>query len=260
MDKTVVKAFQVLEALSGSGRPRGITEMAGELGMTKANVHRLVRTLKELGYVSQVTDTSRYEPSLKLWQLGASVVDRLDLTVVAAPVVRQLRDETHESVQLAVRDGDTIVYVDKADSDRPVRATTQIGSRVPINCVSTGKAFLASCDQAYAALAFPLKRSTAATVVTRAAVDAQLKEFRKLGYAINRGEWRDGIWGVASAIRGSDGAVVGAIGIWGPEDRFQGSALKDCGSAVIRAAGEISTRMGCRASLRATEQSKGTRH
>ncbi|MBK8324222.1 MAG: IclR family transcriptional regulator, partial [Betaproteobacteria bacterium] len=232
----------------------------GELGMTKANVHRLVRTLKDLGYVSQVSDTSRYEPSLKLFQLGARVVDRLDLTVVAAPVVRQLRDESHESVQLAVRDGDAIVYVDKADCDRPVRATTQIGSRVPINCVSTGKAILAASEPAYAALSFPLRRSTPSTVVARAAVDAQLKEFRKLGYAINRGEWREGIWGVASAIRGNDGSVVGAVGIWGPEDRFKGAALHKCGSAVMRAALEISTRMGSRAPAGATAKLKGTGH
>ena len=259
MDKTVVKAFQVLEALSNSDKPRGVTELAAEVAMTKANVHRLVRTLTELGYVRQPEDTSRYEPSLKLWGLGANVVQKLDLTVVAAPIVRALRNECRESVQLAVRDGDAIVYVDKADSQRPVRATTRIGSRVPMHCISTGKAILAASESAFAALTFPLKRSTPHTRTTRPQLEKQLAEVRRVGYAVNRGEWREGIWGIAAPIRGADWEVTGAIGIWGPEDRFQGGALKNLAAAVVGAANNISAHMGNRMHVAKTGTGIGKR-
>lgn len=244
MDKTVAKAFKILEALAESSRPRGVTELASDLSMTKANVHRLMRTLSELGYVRQPPESNRYEPSMKLWSLGSAVVGRNELTTVALPVVRSLRDATSESVQLAVRDGDCIVYVDKADSVLPVRATTTIGSRVPIHCVSTGKAILAFSPPALAVLRFPLKRSTPATLSTRAQLLAHLEQARAAGYAVNRGEWREAVSGVAAPVRDALGDVVGAIGVWGPNERFDAARLRKLGRAVMEAAANISHRLG----------------
>lgn len=249
MDTTVFKALRVLEALAAKGQPRGVTELAEELGLTKANGHRLLRTLVAAGYVMQDTTTKRYRLTLKMWELGITALDRLDLTEAIRPDLRALADTADESVQLAVMDADSIVYVDKADSRHALRATTQVGSRVPAYCVSTGKALLAFAENSIDGMVFPLTAFTPATITTRDRLVLELASVRRLGYAVNRGEWREGIWGVAAPIYDSTARPVAAIGIWGPELRFRGAAVRRLGKQVMQAAEAISTRLGHRANL-----------
>src|SRR5258706_7589773 len=143
MEQTVQKALNLLEALVRSGQPRRLTELSRELGLTKPNVYRLLSTLSILGYVKKDPATSLYSPTLKLWEMGSLLVRDVDLVTIAAPRIRRLCDETGESVQLAVFDSGFMVYVDKVDSQQPLKAMTQIGSRGPATVTSTGKAMLA---------------------------------------------------------------------------------------------------------------------
>ncbi len=195
MDTTVLKALAVLESLARSREERGVTELAAALGLTKANCHRLLRTLTSAGYVVQDDETKRYRLSLRMWEMGVGALDRLELTETMHPHLRALADAADESVQLAVMDGASIVYVDKADSRHALRATTQVGSRVPAYCVSTGKALLAFTDHGLDRLAFPLRAFTPATITARTRMERELEAIRRMGYAVNRGEWREGkIW------------------------------------------------------------------
>ncbi|MBP6819521.1 IclR family transcriptional regulator [Ferrovibrio sp. MS7] len=244
MDKTVVKALTLLEELSISEQPRGVTELAVSLNLTKANVHRLLRTLMDQGYVVQEGERGGYVLSMKLWELGSRSLRRLSLTEVARPVVRQLCIDANESVQLAVPEGLMMVYVDKADSPHPLRAITQIGSRVPMHCVSCGKAMLAFSEPLSAQLQYPLQRHSSATIITKAAMARELADIRDKGFAVNRGEWREGIWGIAAPIRDASGAVMASIDVWGPRERFDGAATAVLGAHVKRAAEEISNKLG----------------
>ena len=143
----VVVSPSGLEARVRSGQPRRITELARQLGLTKPNVYRLLSTLTVLGYVKKDPDTSLYSPTLKLWEMGSLLVRDVDLVALAAPRIRRLCEETHESVQLAVFDAGFVVYVDKVDSSQPLKAMTTIGSRVPATVTSTGKAFSRGCPR-----------------------------------------------------------------------------------------------------------------
>ncbi|MBN9472459.1 MAG: hypothetical protein ABS43_05970 [Bordetella sp. SCN 67-23] len=244
MDKTVVKALSILETLSNSDRPRGVTELAAEVDMTKANVHRLLRTLLALGYVSQ-NEASAYQLSLKMWELGSRRVAGLDLIDVAKPVVRQLCAQVNESVQLLVPEKLSVVCVDKAESAQPLRATTVVGSRVPIHAVSGGKAVLAFSPEVATALAYPLEAYTSSTITSQAAMEDEMAYARKHGYAINRGEWRPGIWGIAAPIYNAQSKVTGAICVWGAETRMSGEATARLGACVAAAAARISGDLGC---------------
>lgn len=244
MDKTVVKALGILETLAESDRPRGVTELSLELGMTKANVHRLVKTLQQLGYVRQQEQGSRYLTTLKLWELGSSITRRLVPTDVARPVIRALCVRADESVQLGVIDGSMVVYVDKADSTHPLRATTQIGSRVPAHSVSCGKAILAFSERHRARLEYPLARHTSSTLTTQSDLETDLERARSDGFAVNRGEWREDIWGIAAPIRDASGEVVASIGVWGSEQRLQGDATARLGALVVDAAIQVSAGLG----------------
>lgn len=245
MEKTLLKGIQVLEALSSSSAPRGVSELAAELGITKANAHRLLRTLVEAEYVVQDEASGRYALSLRMWEKGVAALSGLELGDVVRPRLRELCEESDESVQLAVLQGTDIVYIDKADSRHPLRATTTVGSRIPAYSVSTGKALLAF-NAGGARLRFPLKRFTPSTIVTREQLDKELAQIVRDGYAINRGEWRDGIWGIAAPIRDVHGTVVAAVDVWGPELRFRGAATPRLARQVVACAAVISRALGYR--------------
>ena len=245
MEQTVQKALNLLEALVRSGQPRRLTELARELGLTKPNVYRLLSTLSILGYVKKDPATSLYSPTLKLWEMGSLLVRDVDLVAIAAPRIRRLCEETHESVQLAVFDSGFAVYVDKVDSQQPLKAMTNIGSRVPATVTSTGKALLAwlpaaALDQAMA----HVKRYTPLTLMKRRDLEVDLEETRTRGYAINKGEFREGVAGIAAPIRDRSGSVVASLAVWGSDRNILGAQRENLARLAVAAARDISRDLG----------------
>lgn len=245
MEQTVQKALNLLEALVRSGQPRRLTELARQLGLTKPNVYRLLSTLSVLGYVKKDPQTSLYSPTLKLWEMGSLLVRDVDLVSVAGPRLRRLCEETHESVQLAVFDAGFAVYVDKVDSQQPLKAITSIGSRVPATVTSTGKAMLAWMPSEALDVAFQqVKRYTPLTLTRRKDIEADLEETRARGYSVNKGEFRAGVCGIGVPVRDRSGTVVAAIGVWGGEKNILGTRREDLAHMAVIAARDISRDLG----------------
>ena len=245
MEQTVQKAMNLLEALVRSNQPRRLTELSRELGLTKPNVYRLLSTLSILGYVKKDPATTLYSPTLKLWEMGSMLVRDVDLQTVAGPRIRRLCEESRESVQLAVFDNGYVVYVDKVDSPQPLKAITSIGSRVPATVVSTGKALLAWMAPHALDSAFEhVKRYTPLTMTRRKDIEGDLEETRERGYAVNRGEFRVGVCGVAAPVRDRSGIVVASIAVWGSEKNILGNRLDELAAMTVLAARDISREMG----------------
>ena len=245
MEQTVQKALNLLEALVRSNQPRRLTELSRQLGLTKPNVYRLLSTLTILGYVKKDPNTSLYSPTLKLWEMGSMLVRDIDLQSAACPRLRRLCDDTRESVQLAVFDAGYVVYVDKVDSSQPLKAITSIGSRVPATVVSTGKAMLAwLADESLDAALAQVKRYTPLTMTRREDIEHDLEETRSRGYAVNRGEFRLGVCGIAAPVRDRSGGVVAAIGVWGAEKSILGTRREELAHMTVAAARDISREMG----------------
>src|SRR3546814_2537753 len=101
MEKTVVKAFSLIEALARGAPSRGISELGRELGLTKSNVHRLLDTLQSLGHVTR-SDNGTYALSFELWRIGMSVISRLDIKGIALPYLQKLAHETGVTARLTV--------------------------------------------------------------------------------------------------------------------------------------------------------------
>jgi DNA-binding IclR family transcriptional regulator len=245
MEKTLVKGLQLIEVLARSDGPRGVTQLAGELSLTKSNVHRLLKTLQSQGYLSYIDSTSHYDLSLKLWELGSLVLSRLDIKKVAFPHLETLADRTRETVHLSIRDEREVVYIDKIDSPEPVRAYSRLGGRAPVYCVATGKALLAFAPEAVIqSVIDTLVPFTPRTVTTGPALRAELEMIRVSEYAVNRGEWRATVGGAAAPVRDSSGAVVAAVGISGPLERFKPTRVRELMSAVLATASAISAGLG----------------
>jgi DNA-binding IclR family transcriptional regulator len=245
MDTTLLKGLTVLEALAASREPRGVTELANELGMLKSNVHRLLQTLAHRGYVRKDAASGRYECTLKVWELGALLAERLDVRRAARPHVAALAERTSETVHLSVLDGADVLYVDKAESPQPVRAYSRVGGRAPAYCVATGKALLAhSPDEIVTELSAGLVRHTPRTITDPDVLRKELRRVREVGYAVNRGEWRETVGGLAAPIFDVNRAAIAAIGLSGPTDRLNANRMREWAPLVMAAASAISRELG----------------
>jgi IclR family KDG regulon transcriptional repressor len=245
MNNTLLKGLAVLELLSRSPRPLALTQIGKELGMGKSNVHRLMQALVETRFVLRDEESGAYTPSIKLWELGSAVLGKLDLRRHAERQMESLMELTGESVHLSVLDGIEVVYVHKVDSERAVRAYTQIGGRVPAYCVATGKAQLAFAgEHVLESACGALKSHTDSTVTDAGEFLKEMQKVCQRGYAINRAEWRAGVWGIAAPIMDMRGFVIAAVGISGPASGFRKSVLSAWADLVMTTAADISDALG----------------
>lgn len=245
MNNTLVKGLQLLEVLARSDKLLGVSELAGRLGMGKSNVHRLLQALVELRYAVRDEATSTYSASLKVWELGTALSARLSVRHVATSAMESLLASTRETVHLSVLDGDEVVYIHKLDSPEPVRSYSEVGGRAPAHCVATGKAILAWQPEArLEELAERLVAYTPKTIVEPQDFLKELERTRALHYAVNRGEWRETVWGIASPIRDRSGNVVAAIGISGPAGRIKPAQIKGLAAEVLKAAQAVMAQLG----------------
>jgi len=245
MDSTSIKALRALEWMCLRDSPTGVTEMAITLGMGKSNAHRVLSTLATMGYVRALED-GRYTPTLKTWELGCALIERLDFKILARPVMEQLSEDTMETVHLSILDRLDVVYVDKVESNQPVRAYSRIGGRAPAYAVATGKVLLAYQKGLAESLPDKLPKHSEMTIADRGELLDELEDIRQRGYAINRGEWRESVCGVASPIRNDRGEVIAAIGISGPASRLALPKLELLGPKVIESAEKVSAELGYR--------------
>jgi IclR family transcriptional regulator, KDG regulon repressor len=246
MDKTLLKGLSVLEALMSSpGRPRTIDELARQVNLTRSNVHRTLQTLSHAGYVRKDEASGRYQATMKMFAMGARQLAAFDVRNLALPVMRKLAQESGETVHLSVLEGITVVYIDKIDSPQPVRSYTEIGGRAPAYAVATGKALLAYQPEGYIeGYAGELVRHTASTITGVAELEVELERVRRLGYALNRGEWRESVGGLAVGIFDGLGQAVAALGISGPMERLAKGRFASLAPVVRDCAGEISRALG----------------
>jgi len=246
MDRTLIKGLTLLEVLARGNGPRGVTELAEQLRLGKSNVHRTLKTLAAAGFVHQMPGSSDYDCTFKMLELGCKISSRLDLATLADLHMAELLRQTGETVHLSVLDAGDVAYLHKLDSPQPVRAYSAIGGRAPAYCVATGKALLAYTDDLYARYPSGLVRHTPRTITDLAKLAKELKAVRAHGYAVNRGEWRQTVHGIAAPIYDATCKPVAAVGISGPANRLPDRLTKTLAGSVVSAAEAISTRLGYR--------------
>lgn len=247
MDTTLLKGLRVLEWMARAERPCGATELAKALDLTKSNAHRILKTLQTAGFVRHHGENGRYAMTFKLWELGQLAVTRLDLKLESRNAMSWLAAQSRETVHLSILDGQEVVYLDKIESQEPVRAYTTVGGRAPCYAVATGKALLAwQPPEVRDKVMQHLERFTASTLADAALLGPELARIREQGFAVNLGEWRESVGGVAAPIRDAEGEVVAAIGISGPRIRITAERVAPLAALVIEAAASISGRLGYR--------------
>ncbi len=231
--QSISRAFEVLEALAEHG-PMGLSRLSVRTGLPLTTVHRLVGTLTSLGYV-RLGEAKEYSLAPRLIHLGeraSRMVSRW-----AIPHLTSLVDELGETANLAMLDGDRIVYVAQVPSRHSMRMFTEVGRRVHPHCTAVGKALLARLpenDVLALVARTGLPAHTEHTITTPEGLGAALIGVRAHGYAVDDGEQELGVRCVAVAL--DDPQLPLALSVSGPAPRMTEDLEARAVPALTRAA------------------------
>lgn len=234
--------MKVLEFVGLSGE-RELADIAAYTGMPKSTLLRLIGTLIDAGFLER-TAHGRYRVTLKLWQLGCGAVNYERVRDTVIPKLRELTMQTSETAHYAVYDAGQSVYVEKIDGSHPIRSYTKVGGSSPAYATATGKALLAWQDeQEIAWVGESAQQFTSKTHIGKQELLKHMADIRRTGFAVNRGEWREAVWGVAAPVFGRSGSVEAAVGVSGPDNRLADN-IDEIVKAVCSVAHELSATNG----------------
>jgi len=239
----------------------GVTEIARQLGLSKAVVHRILQSLAARSFVTADPVTREYRLGPAAVALGTRVLRDLDLRRAARPVLRQLRDATGETTTLSEATNLSRVYLDQFESPQEIKMTVELGRRHPLHAGASGRAILAFLppDMIEQVIGSGLPTLTSVTIQSAARLRRELALVRERGYATSRGERQQGAGSVAAPVFGMEGEVAGAISVCGPVSRFDAAAVERYAPLVTAAAREVSRALGWAGDGPAVLAAAGTR-
>lgn len=236
--QSLERAFDLLERMADAGGEVGLSELSGSSGLPLPTIHRLMRTLVACGYVRQQPNR-RYALGPRLIRLGESSA-RL-MGTWARPHLARLVEETGETANMALMDGDEVVYVAQVPSRHSMRMFTEVGRRVLPHSTGVGKVLLADTpgEEVRALLGRTgMPAATEKTLTTAEGFLAALEQVRDAGYAIDDNEQEIGVRCVAVTV--PDSPTAAAISISGPAGRLTEAATDKFVPLLHEVAAELS--------------------
>lgn len=212
--RTFARGLQVIESLGRSKQGLNIAGVAEDTGLSRSVVKRYLLTLADLGYTS--AEGRGYTLTPKALNLGLSYFYSLPFWRQAQLELEELSQSVQQSCAMSILDGNEIVYVVRIPTYKILRSSPTLGSRLPANVVSMGRALLAESEpevlEGFLATA-PLKRLTNKTVTDRDALRIEIERTREKGYAWVDGELDEAICGLAIAVKDLEGKALAAVNI-----------------------------------------------
>ncbi len=244
---SVQRALDILDVFNARNPELGTTEIAGAIHLPKSTVAGLIYTLEVNGYLEQNPENRKYRLGYKLAERAGLFLNQYDLRRVAAPHLLALRDACNESVNLALRRGSDMVYIERMHGTNTLGFRSEIGKRERVHSTALGKAYLAFLPQPEI-LDFVAHHDfeplTQNTITDAELFLADLACVRERGYAIDDQENELGGRCVAAPLLNFDGRPVAAISISVPLQRMPDTRVAELGELVRRTAAKISRRLG----------------
>lgn len=236
--------FAVLRCFTSDEPLQGVTEIAGQVGLHKSSVSRLLATLEDEGVVERDEESRKFRLGVGLIGVAGPLLANLDVRRVALPVLRDLSQESGETAALVVWSGTEAVTVEQVPSPHQVKHTNPLGT--PYRSVQNAsvRALLAHLPPAQA---LHLCRERVVAVprsFDEAAFGADLADIREVGYAVNYGLTSPDEVGIAAAVIDHRGEVAGAVILAAPLYRVPAQDVPRLARHVVRSATDIGARLG----------------
>ncbi|CAI6079854.1 HTH-type transcriptional regulator KipR [Cohnella sp. JJ-181] len=244
-NKTVIKSMDLLNLFLHHTK-LSMNDIIRLSGVPKSSAHRMIGSLVDMGFLTKDQD-GLYSLGLLFLQFGNLVSERLDIRHVAAADMLRLRDSIGEAVHLAVRDGDFSMYIEKLDTDHPVRLFTKIGRKAPLYAGASSRtllAFMPEPERERYLSDVVLEKIGDGTIVSETELREALDVSRKAGYSFSRSELENYTAELSAPIFDHAGRMAAGLSIAGPEVRFGEDRLPELIRTVKQAAYDISLKLG----------------
>jgi IclR family transcriptional regulator, KDG regulon repressor len=239
----VDRAARILRLLREKARSMTIAEVAEATGWHKSSVHKLLVTLNHHGFLDRNEETKQYSLGITLIEYGQFVLKKLDVAAAVKTLLKELAEYSGETVNYCIRRGMQMVVADSIESRIELRVVPPIGTMNLITEKSSGKAALAFLPENEAnaiirAAEFPA--FTKNSITNRDGFSKELAEIRKLGYATDFEEFREGVSAISAPVFNSMGEVVGTLSLVAPASRFTKDKVSHLGKKCAETAAKLS--------------------
>ncbi len=244
--QVIERQFALLDALAAHQDPVTLKQLSETTGLHPSTAHRILNDLT-IGRFVDRPEAGSYRLGMRLLELGNLVKARLDVRAAALGPMRELHKLTHQAVNLSVRQGDEIVYIERAYSERSgMQVVRAVGGRAPLHLTSVGKLFLAHDDaqrvRAYATRT-GLSGQTRNSITDLPRLERELAQVRQAALARDDEELELGVRCMAAGVFDDQGKLVAGLSISAPADRLEESWTE----RVSATASNISMLLGHRA-------------
>jgi len=249
MNNSARRVLEILELFSETDTPMTISDITSITGYPKTSVFDIVNILADRGFIRRDNERAKtYVMGVKAYQVGMSYLQHTNLYGLAHPLLAELRDRLGETCYLAVEEKGVIIYLDKLESDAPIRASCNIGSKNLLHLTGLGKAILAAWpdEKVRQTCPDPLEVHTPNTISDLNTLLQVLKETRERGYALDIGEDNPYIRCVAAPVYDAASQPCAAISISMLSDRFTEEMEKKAAAQITEAALYLSRQLGYR--------------
>jgi len=243
MVQSIDRAMLIIDILNSDESKSNwqITELAEKTSLSLGTLHRLLNSLIQHELVVQIPETKHYKLGYKWMELGLRQLDKMDFRLVARPVMERLAHHLEESIYLNIESGIDGIVIDKIDSPLKIRIAENLGIRIPLHIGAPNKTILAYMKEYEIQQVLDQLNLSPNSIST---LKQQLVEIRKKGYAISQSEKTEDTAAIAAPITGYNNKVLAALSVNVPGFRFTQERVPFLIDEVMKAAEEISKRIG----------------
>lgn len=239
---TNLRTLRILEILGNSDRPMTPTEINQDLGLPKQTVHRLCTTLENEGFIIRETRGKRLQPSPRLKSLASGILYNWRNQIALRQVLLDVSAKIGETVNLAVPEENGMLYLDRVETDWPLRIQLPIGSNVPFHATASGKTFLASLSSSLRKSfveGMGLEPITGNTFCDRHSFMQELTKVAKQGYAVDNEEFMPGMIAIAVPVKDERSRFCASLAFHAPTQRMNIQSALSCKDYLLQGAEKL---------------------
>jgi len=220
---TNLRLLLVIEQVAKAGVPVTPTEINSGIGLPKPTIHRLFKTLEEEGFLQHDLDGRTYSPGPRLRTMAGTILSSLRIRTARQAILRWLSREIGETCNIALPDRDAMKYIERVETEWPLRIQLPIGTRVPFYCTAGGKMYLSSLKKNHLKKyleATDLDARTPNTITDPEALFDEIRDVARHGYSLDREEFMENMIALAVPIRDVNGRLMATLSFHAPTQRF----------------------------------------
>ena len=241
------RIFNAIECLAQNGS-MGLLDLSKELNLNKTTVHRILNSLICMDYARQDPESLKYSLTFKFCGISNQILAQNNMIDLARPYIKELAEQTGETVHLVEIDGGQAVYIDKVEASRgSVRLVSMVGKSIPLYCSGVGKAMLADMSDDKIRLIWDssnIRRLTEYTITDYSQFMDLIRQIRSNGCALDNEENELGVRCIAVSLKNYKGKPTYAISVSAPKDRMSDERIEEIRSLILNTKENLQREMG----------------